>query len=51
MQRFYVVAVLDALVFFFGAVVDGEHTGDAFVEGVRGGFGGCIYGCDGGGRA
>lgn len=49
MEGFYVVAALDAVVVFFGAVVDGEHAGDAFVEGVGGGFGG---GCgDGGGRA
>lgn len=31
-----VVAALDALVVFFGAVVDGEHAGDAFVELGRG---------------
>lgn len=50
MKRFYVVVALDAVVVFFGAVVDGEHAGDAFVEGVVGGFGGsaCGGGCDGG---
>lgn len=47
MEGFYVVAAFDAVVVFFGAVVDGEHAGYAFVEGVGGGFGGG----DEGGRA
>lgn len=47
MEGFYVVAAFDAVVVFFGAVVDGEHAGYTFVEGVGRGFGGG----DGGGRA
>lgn len=51
MEGLDIVPALDAMVVFFGTVIDGEHASDAFVEIIFGVFGGGDGGCGGSGRA